>query len=142
MFGALFHSYLLAQVFGLYFIITAIILLSRVRFYRDIIYNLHAKDSAIMFGSSFALLLGLLLVIVHNFWVWEPRVVVTLIAWFILIKSVLWLSLPEGMLRWSKKMYGGAGYYVMVAVLLIVGIFLLTKGFYPFIPDEHLPFSN
>ncbi|WP_133127413.1 hypothetical protein [Legionella nagasakiensis] len=141
MFGALFHSYLLAQIFGLYMIITAIILLSKVSFYREMIQNLQANNVSIVCSASFGLMLGLFLILVHNIWVWEPRVVITIISWFILIKSVLWLAMPESLLHWSKKVYAGPGYYVAVVILFVVGFFLLTKGFYFYIPDSHVPFD-
>lgn len=142
MFGALFHSYVLAQMFGLYFVITGIIMLSRMPHYRSVIHKLDANDPMISLGASFGLLLGLFLIIVHNIWLWEPRLLITIICWFIAIKSLLWLAIPETLLEWSKRIYAGPGYLVVVGILLVVGVFLLTKGFYLFIPEAHLPFEQ
>lgn len=130
MFGPLFHSYVLAQVFGLYFVIMAIIMLSRVSYYRELIATLIQPTVGMMVGTSFGLLLGLLLIIVHNIWVLEPRVIITLIGWLIVIKSILWLAVPEAMVRLSKQVYSGSGYYFTCGVMLLIGIFLMTKGFY------------
>jgi len=129
-FSHLFHSFLLAQLFGLYMVIMAIILLCRVRFYRSLVAGMSAQSGGLIISASFGLMLGLFLVLIHNFWVMEPRVVITVVAWFILIKSILWLSLPEQMLVMSQKLYSGVGYYIVVLFLAIVGIFLMTKGFY------------
>lgn len=141
MFGHLFHSFVLAQIFGLYLIIMSVIMLSRVRLFRRLISQMQVESSGLIMGASFGLLLGISMVVVHNIWVWEPRVMVTLLAWFILLKSVLWLSLPDCMLRCAQKVYAGPGYYLVAIVMAVIGVFLMTKGFYHWmwIPDILAP---
>lgn len=130
MFGYLFHSFILAQILGLYMVIMSIIMLSRASLYRGLIAQVQLGSSGLIIASSFSLFIGIGLVTIHNLWVWEPRLMVTLVAWFILVKSVLWLSFPECMLRCTKRLYAGPGYYVVSIIVAIIGIFLLTKGFY------------
>ncbi|WP_133129343.1 hypothetical protein [Legionella yabuuchiae] len=141
MFGALFHTFVLSQVFGLFLVIMAIIMVSRTKYYRDLILRLDPFDPAIAIGASFGLMLGILLVVIHNLWSWEPRVVVTILSWFILIKSVFWLSFPVKMTAWAKKVYLSPWYYVVAVVMVVVGVFLLTKGFYLYIPNEHMEYT-
>ena len=141
MFGELFHSYVLSQVFGLYLLLMAVVLLSRATYYRILVQGMPAQSPGLLTSASYGLMLGLLLVVIHNNWVWEPRVFVTLIAWFILIKSLLWLAFPEKMLVYTKKAVASPFYYVIIAVMFIMGIIMLTKGFYLFIPDGHIPFD-
>lgn len=128
-----FHSFVLAHVFGLYLIIMAIIMLARVGYYREMIRNLQPASGSVVFGAMYGLLLGLLLVTIHNHWEWRPSVIVTFLAWLILIKSILWLAFPETMLRFAKKTYAGKGYYVAIAIAAILGMLLISKGAYPFI---------
>lgn len=128
-----FHSYILGQIFGLYLIIMAIIMLARARYYRDMIRNLKPVSGSVVFGATYGLLLGLFLITVHNHWVWEPDVIVTFLAWLILIKSILWLAYPEAMLRFAKKAYTGKSYYVIIGIAAILGILLMARGYYPFI---------
>ncbi len=130
MFGAVLHSFILAQVFGLYLIIMAVILLSRVKFYREFIQNLTTNSGGLVTGASVGLMLGILLVVIHNNWVMAPQVFVTIICWYVLIKSILWLSFPERMLAMTKRLFAGKGYYFMVAMMAIMGYILLTEGFY------------
>ncbi len=127
-----FHSYIIAQVIGLYMIFISIIMMARANYFKDVISNLHAKDPVIMFSSSFGLMLGLLLVCIHNRWLLEPSLLVTIIAWVIFIKSLLWLVFSDGMLNMIKKHYSGASYYVINVIVLIYGIMLLTRGYYHF----------
>lgn len=132
MIGSLFHSFMVAQVLGLYMLITAIILLSRANYYKELIQQLEYNNVAIWISASISLMLGIFLVIIHNIWVLEPRLLVTIICWIILIKSVLWLAIPEKMLELTKRCYSGSGYYITLVIMVIIGILILTKGFYLF----------
>lgn len=133
MFSAFFHSYLFAQILGFYFLIMAVILLARVGFYRRLLMGLSADYGTIVTVSSFALIMGLLIVITHNFWIEEPHILlVTIIGWLLLISAVLWLAFPDTMAAYCKKLYAGAGYYVLVAIFAVIGILLIAKGFYHF----------
>lgn len=133
MLGSLFHSFILAQALGLFLLIMAIIMLSRAQYYKNLIQNLVLDNGVIFVGASFLLLLGLFFVIVHNIWVAEPRVIVTIISWLILIEAVLWLAIPEYMLELCKKIYAGPGYYIIAVIMTIIGLLVLTKGFYLFL---------
>ena len=133
MFGTLFHTVLLAQIFGLYLVITATIFLSRVRFFRDLVSSMSAQSGVVFVSSIFGLMLGLFLVDIHNIWVWNPRVAVTILCWSMLLRSVMWLSMPEKAVAITKKVVAGPGYYVAVLFMAIVGIYLLTIGFYKYL---------
>jgi len=124
----LIHSFMISHIFGLYMIIVAIVMLSRVNHFRSMIAKVQADDIALYISASFGLLLGIFLVDMHNLWVFRPRVLVTLLCWVILIKSILWLAFPVGMTKSSKKIISGNGYYIAVLVLLVWGIFLLARG--------------
>ncbi len=133
MYGSALYSFILSQIFGIYFIITAVIMLSRVVYYRQLIADLTTESSLIVLGGWLGLLLGLCLVGVHNIWVLKPRVALTLVCWLILIKSLLWLSAPEKMLSITKRVYAGIGYYIVVLVLMLSGIILMSRGYYLYV---------
>ncbi|WED42005.1 hypothetical protein [Legionella cardiaca] len=136
MFSAFFHSYLFAQILGFYLLIIAIIMLARVNFYRRFLMNLSADYGTIVIASSFALVVGLLIVCTHNFWILIPHVlIVTLVGWLILILAILWLAIPDTMAYYNKKLYSGWGYYVIVAIFAVLGIILVSTGLYTFDPD-------
>lgn len=132
MFSAYLHSYIISQILGLYLVIMAIILLARAKFYRNLIMNLDKNYVSVMVGSAFGLVIGLIIVALHNLWVSNIHILVTIIGWLILIKSITWLSVPERMVLWSKRISAGSGYYVMIAFMGIIGVLLLAKGYYPF----------
>lgn len=132
MLGSYFHSYILAQVLGLYCVVMAVVMVARTEHYRNLVQTIDSHHFSLMLGSSIALLFGLFLIDIHTILVFKPVVLVTLVAWFITIKAVCWLAMPEKMIELSKQIYSGSGYYVMVAILGIVGIVLMTCGFYHF----------
>ncbi len=66
MFGSTLQSFLLAQMFGLYLVIQAIILLSRASYYRALVASVKNPGFAIWAASSITLMLGIFLVLIHN----------------------------------------------------------------------------
>lgn len=136
-----FHSVLFAQVIGLYLVVLSIIMLAKTQHYRDAILRLDPYSPSIFLAAAAALMLGCFMIVVHNNWVMEYRVVITIIGWVIFVKSILWLSFPSMMFGLSKKVYLGPMYYVMIFTLFIVGVFLVTKGFYLLIPEAHLDYT-
>jgi len=130
-FGAFFHSFLIAQVFGLYLVILAVIMLGQAKYYRALIATMEEKSISMFSSTLVWLLIGLFLILIHNLWVLEPRVLVTLLGWIIVVKSVFWLAAPKSMMRFSKKVCAGSGYYISAIITGIFGVLLMTKGFHP-----------
>lgn len=129
----LLHSLFLAQVLGLYMFIMAIIMLSRVDYYRKMLTSIKPDSLIIILTASSGLMLGILLVLLHNFWLWQSEVLITIIAWLILIKSLLWLACPEYMAKLGSKVYAGWGYYAATILTGIIGMILISHGFYLFL---------
>ena len=119
----------------------AFIMLGKTKYFRDVMLRLDPYNLSIPMGAAFGLMLGLFLVVIHNVWAWEPRLLITIISWLIIVKSVLWLGFPVRMLNMCKKMYAGAWFYIMAVIMLVAGVFLLAKGFYLYIPAEHLEYT-
>ncbi|KGP64387.1 membrane protein [Legionella norrlandica] len=124
------HSIFLGQAIGLYLLIVGIIMLSRATYYRELLTHLKEGSAAIVTAGSMGLIIGISLVLLHNIWVPESEILITIIAWLILIKSILWLAFPEFMVKCSQKAYKGWGYYIISIVAMILGILLLSHGFW------------
>ncbi|KTD35862.1 Integral membrane protein (PIN domain superfamily) [Legionella nautarum] len=126
------HALIIAQIAGLYLLIMSIIMLVRRDTYRQFVAHLKPSSGLIIMTASFALIIGLFIIVIHNRWVFEPDVVITLLGWIITIKSILWLAIPEQMLAFTRGLYRSNWYYVFIVILALIGIFLILKGFYPF----------
>ncbi|MCH9756923.1 MAG: hypothetical protein K0U37_07020 [Gammaproteobacteria bacterium] len=135
MIGSHFQSFLFGQVFGLYFVIMSIIFLSRADYYKALIAKLEAPASGVMMSASIFLFIGLFLVLVHNLWLFKPVVMVTVICWLFVIKSVLWLAAPERMFKMTQKLWAGKGHYYLFSFMLVLGVFMMARAFYLFMAE-------
>ncbi|STX29258.1 Integral membrane protein (PIN domain superfamily) [Legionella beliardensis] len=125
------HSFLIEQVLGLYLIIMAIVMIARADYYRNVLKDLTANRALVMVSASLTLVLGLIMVVIHNIWEVRFGLIITLVAWLILIKAVLWLAVPEFMANLIKRFSIGS-LYVTAAIAGIIGILLLTHAYHVF----------
>ncbi len=74
-----------------------------------------------------SMLMGLITVILHNIWVLNWTIVITLLGWFTLIKGIMKIGFPEQIhkqaQRFKKKQLLSAVF------LLLLGIWLLLMSF-------------
>lgn len=126
------QTFIFEQVIGLYLIIMAIIMLARANYYRNVIRDLTADKTLILVSASLFLVLGLIVVVLHNLWDFKFNVIVTIVGWLIVIKAVLLLAFPEYMIQLSKKLYKGNYYYFMAIFEAIIGLLLLVHSYYFF----------
>lgn len=131
MVGHAMHSLVLAQLFGLYLVIMAVVFASRASYYRALVQKLK-PDMGLTISATYGLLLGLFLVIIHNTWVLGPEIFITIIAWIVLLKSLFWLGMPERMLRMTQKLFASHFYYVVMLITGLIGVILMANGFYLF----------
>lgn len=121
------HSDLIAQGLGLYFIIMAIIMLGRANYYQNMIVNMRSNNGTVYLIGALGLALGISLVLVHSVFLWEPALLVTIISWLILIKSIVWLSVPEFMIRTASRFYESRPRYYMAGIsLFVLGVILMA----------------
>ncbi len=120
------HTLLLSQVLGVYLIIMAAAMVNRVKFFRKIVSHLDAHNPSLFFFMPISLLAGLFLINIHGGWDYHPGVIITIIGWYILIRSVLFLISPEKVVECYQAFYAGVGYYYAVAICAVLGLILLT----------------
>jgi hypothetical protein len=86
--------------------------------------------SLVFFGGAMAVIFGLVIVILHNVWELDWKVIITLIGYLSLLKGIVRLFAPEV----DKAVVHGlidtpAAYIGVLIVLLLIGIFLIYNGF-------------
>ena len=136
--GSVLHSFVIAQILGLYMVLMAIVLLSRSQYYRALFLKTKEPGLDVFLHSSIGLLIGILLVAFHNVWEMKLDVIVTIFCWLLMIRSLMWLAIPEHMLQMMKAMCKGAGYYLLIIILGISGFVMMTIGFYLFMNHHGL----
>ena len=124
------HSYVLSQTFGLYLIILPFIFSYRPNFYRLVLKN---QGYPSFLSCSISLLISIMLVFSHNIWILGSPLIVTLLCWIFLIRTILWIAYPDYMYTAMSKLSSGKGYYVSLILMAGLGVFLLFNGTMRFI---------
>jgi len=133
----IFYSFALSQIFGLFMLIMAIVMLSKHESYRKMLSQLKVDNPVIFFSSTATLLLGIFLIETHNIWEWRWRVVVTIACWGIFIKAIGWLLIPETMLSIMKRIFTGNAYYWLIVIMTLLSFLFLGKGILLYIMASH-----
>jgi len=123
-------SLFMAQFFGLYFIITSIVVFLRkkdiYKISEDIIKN---KELTLVTGGM-TTILGLFFVLSHNVWINGWPVIITIFSWMTLIKGVALMAMPEkAFLKFAKKIVTKKSIVTISFVMMVVGLYLLAIGF-------------
>lgn len=123
-------SKFLGKVMGIYLIIVNLAMLVNMQQFASLISNLN-NDAPLMFVSGFiALIVGLLAVVSHNVWQWSWRVIITILAWLILIKGITILFYPSVIRNLSLSFIQNQGFaYGTIIVDFVLGITLCYFGF-------------
>ncbi|PCI20309.1 hypothetical protein COB64_02170 [Candidatus Wolfebacteria bacterium] len=124
-------SIFLAQFFGLYISITGLVALWN---YRNLIEVIEAFEQNIILRLMVGMVLlgtGLLLVLHHNIWTNDYKIIITIVSWFVLLKGLLYLLLPQGamskIIRWTAHT---PTLLIIRSITLLFGLYLIYIGFF------------
>lgn len=121
----------LAQAFGLYFTIMAIALLVQRKDYLRIVRHMVRDDALMLTSGVFTLMIGIILILVHNVWEGPWQVVlVTIVAWLTFAKGVIRVLFPHHLRSIIKTFENPSNYMVASAATLVMGLILLQFGFF------------
>ncbi|MGQ3890649.1 hypothetical protein [Legionella sp. CNM-4043-24] len=134
------HLLVIGQVLGLFFVIMTAIMIARASHYRKLMQNLDPDSGLIAVSASISLIFGLILVVTHNIWLMDSDLLLTVVGWAVVIKAILWLALPERMTKVCQVVYAGNLYYVMALLIGVVGVLMLSHGYYLFMPRSLVMF--
>lgn len=122
-------SIILAKIIGLYFIAMGIAFLSNPARLRRMYPQIMNDENFLLLGGMFALLFGAFIVSVHNIWVWEWPVIITILGWWSLIKGFVLLINPASVKFFSFFQERSNLFYRSISLFyLILGLFLAYKG--------------
>ncbi|QLZ67670.1 hypothetical protein FOLKNPGA_00443 [Legionella sp. PC1000] len=123
-------SKFLSKVLGIYLIIVSLAMFANLQQFTIYVQEL-LKDAPLMLVTGFwTLIIGLLMVVSHNVWQWNWRLLITLIGWIILLKGTSMIFYPHYVdratlvfMQDTSMAYSAAGFE------LILGIILSYLGF-------------
>ena len=120
-------SVFLAKVLGLYLVIVAPAALLNRKHFPRLIKEFSDSLAIVVLSGLVALVLGLLLVVSHNVWTADWRVIITLLGWLTLIKGIVRFAFPDKVARlWTAASRWWA---TVLVAFFILGVYLTYKGF-------------
>lgn len=122
-------SIFLAKIIGLYFLIVGFWVLVRGKALQEVLEEFIQSRAIIFIIAVITLILGLLLVISHNIWVSDWRVVVTLLCWLTLVSGLVRLFFPQVVVAMAGK-FRSSGFRIASLFMMILGGYLTYKGFF------------
>ena len=120
----------LSRLIGLYCILVALSMITRRQATVQTVTALLQDPSMMFILGAITLVAGLAMVLAHNIWSGGALViVVTLVGWMALMKSLFFLFLPHEMGRFFPQLHHQQFFYLYPAVSLVLGAYLTYGGF-------------
>ena len=123
-------SLFLAKAIGLYFVIISLLMIIKPERIHKMGIKFFEDDSQVFITSIFTLILGILMVISHNFWVFDWRIWITVLCWLTLVKGILLLFFPHFWFHWTRSLYKKINFRAAGVVYFLFGLFFCWKGFF------------
>jgi hypothetical protein len=120
----------IAMLLGPAFILFGLFILIWPQAYRDWLYALVERPPTRYLAGFLALLGGMALVFAHNVWVFDWRLLITLIGWSLLLKGAVILAAP-GAIRLPIMFLIALriAFVATAAVVLVIGLVLSGFGY-------------
>lgn len=120
---------MLAKILGAYLTIVGVAMLVNMKHCDALVGDFEAHKDSTALAACFALLFGLFLINVHNVWVMDWPVIITVVAYLSAIKGVVFLFAPQLLTTHHAlvhPMFCGA----RSVINIVIGLFLLYHGYY------------
>ena len=86
--------------------------------------------------AVFTFIIGLILVSIHNIWVMDLQVVITIIAWLILLNGLFRLFCQATAMKWMRSFLNHRGWMITAAIVFfLLGLFLLSGAYFLLSPS-------
>ena len=119
----------LAKILGVMFAVIGFAILFNINYYIKALGSFFKNEGLTYFAGFFILMMGLLLILVHNVWTQDWTVIITIMAWGTFIKGLFFLLFPEWMGEISKKFMTKGSLTFGGVFALLLGLCLICKGF-------------
>ena len=118
-------SIFLGKVVAWYLVIAGLAILINKNFITEYTKGLTKNAALLYFGGIVSLIVGLLVVLSHNVWASDWRVVVTILGWLALLKGILLLLSPSTMMKIGRAWRGSVMLTVTTVILVLAGVYML-----------------
>jgi len=123
-------SILLARIIGPTFLIIGIGALLNPAYYGAMVRNFVKDAELYYFSGALALITGIAILLFHNIWVSDWRVVITLIGWMSVVKGMGRILFPTKGAKYVETVGDlNSLVYIASAVITILGLWLSYEGY-------------
>ena len=120
----------LAQFWGWFSVIIAIVFLVKEKSFLNELLKMH-EDKVFVFLSGWVILiLGLITIILHNIWVADWRVIITITGWASIFKGVTRICFPEATYKLTNAIFRNKilRFRIAMVVVGLLGVLLICMS--------------
>jgi hypothetical protein len=123
-------SLFIAKLLGPIFLVVGVALLARPEAFRALLREFVASGALMYLAGFFGLLGGLALILAHNVWALDWRVLITLIGWASLVRALVTIFSPRWIASIGAKLIELRGAFAAAAAIdLVIGAILSYFGY-------------
>ncbi len=116
------NTFFLGAIVGPYLLVAGLSMLLYAKVWVKLMKDMEKNHTAVVIGMMLALLLGLVLIQMHNIWEWSIWVVITVFGWIAFLKGVFYFLAPGDWIKGMIKTFANTSYmYIAGLVFAILG---------------------
>lgn len=124
-------SFFLAKALGLYMLIIGISLLINKDTLYAVMKDITQQPAVFYLSAVIALIIGILMVVSHNLWAFNWRIIITLMGWTAFIKGTFNILFPQRAYKLVEQFSNHkSAYLISTIVTLVIGLLLAYCGFF------------
>lgn len=122
-------SIFLAKVIGLFGAISTLAIIIRYKLHLAMEENAAKNPTTIYLSGFLFLMLAILLIVSHQVWTRDWRVVITILGWLILVKGIIRIFFHDAVKKLIEKKKSDRRFLLAEVVTFFISIYLLYQGF-------------
>lgn len=123
-------SIFIARLLGPIFVVVGVAILLKPRAFQALLREFTASPVLIYLAGFLGLLGGLALVLTHNFWVLDWRLIITLIGWITMVRALVTIFHPRQIALIGSNLVKNTGVFLGAALIdIALGIVLSYFGY-------------
>lgn len=124
-------SIFLAKFWGWLLVIVCLVFLLRKKVLLEELFRLVEDKGFVLLSGYLALIVGLVTVVLHNVWVADWRVVITIFGWVSLIKGIVRIGFPVALQKWVPIFKNKPALtQILLVIAILLGAWLIWMSCY------------
>lgn len=120
---------ILAKILGLYFLTLGLAFMLNPDRFKRMYQQIKKDENSLLLSAILALLVGVVIIGVHNIWILDWPVIITVVGWWSLIKGFTLLAYPNAINYFSSIDNKSITFYRLISLAyILLGLFLAYKG--------------